>query len=135
MEPNIRSSVGAKAQSSGDSGFDFEELRIQGNDKPPSSKELEELQDVVTNKTEEYYFIADTKRGEYRLYEDKFSLIDSDNSWIEPGFMPSVYRVASSVLATADGWALDDDIKNFDDFLSAAAEIPEGKVFTMIFVA
>ena len=61
---------------------------------------------AVEKTASEYYYIAESDEGEYRLNPSKQSLIKKGR-WIEKGFDADVYRLASNVLITADGWNLD----------------------------
>ena len=96
----------AKSRSIGEGFDDFESEDLDSDERLKASVALVKLLRAVEKTASEYYYIAESDEGEYRLNPSKQSLIKKGR-WIEKGFDADVYRLASNVLITADGWNLD----------------------------
>jgi len=83
--------------------YDFDQEDNEDIEEIKADKKLIKLCNAVEEKTFDYYFIAESDEGEYRLNPDKKHSLSGD-CWIQDGFMPSVYQVARNILRTADGF-------------------------------
>jgi predicted DNA-binding WGR domain protein len=91
------------ARSTSNYVYDFDQEDNEDIEEIKADKKLIKLCHAVEEKTFDYYFIAESDEGEYRLNPDKRHSL-SGGCWIQDGFVPSVYQVARSILRTADGF-------------------------------
>jgi len=96
----------AKSKSIGEGFDEFESEDLDSDERLKVSAALVKLLKVVEKTAFDYYYIAESDEGEYRLSPRKRRVINKGR-WIEKGFDADVYRIASNVLLTADGWTLD----------------------------